>query len=455
MTTPIEDYEGVAPEPAPQVPRARFSGVVARLTAVNFLVMALGVVTGPLTARALGPSGRGALAAIVVPFTLAPLILSFGLPSYANRQAARDRDLGALLGVLALLCLAISAIGAALAFPLSALLAQGRHVVHVYLLAGLLLVPLGLLNVVLFGVANGLQRWNTLVFSRLTAPLLGLVATVVLYVLGLLTVASAALLTLISVTISIAPLLPVLRDCGRPRLNWRLVREASSFGGRAWLGQVSSIALDRLDQLLMITLVSERQLGLYAVAVTLASLPSTLSAAIVSALTPRIAQGEHWMAARTVRVAMALTALGAIALAVVAPWFLPLLFGRGFRDAVPIAWILFVASVPGQAAWVLGAALTSAGRPGTSTIGALGGVVASVVGLLLLLGPLAGIGAALVTLVANGVVFTLYVVAWRRHFGGRVREFVLIRPEDVASAASLARTQLRPLVRLAGRSAPA
>src|SRR4051794_38316250 len=84
---------------------ARFRRAVGQITAVNVGVLLAGFITGPIQARALGPSGRGELAAIIVPVTLAPFIFGLGLDSYVARAAARRSGVGRAVGSSALLAI--------------------------------------------------------------------------------------------------------------------------------------------------------------------------------------------------------------------------------------------------------------------------------------------------------------------------------------------------------------
>jgi O-antigen/teichoic acid export membrane protein len=65
------------------VVRSGFRRNVLTTGAVGFVVYVLGLATGPILARSLGPSGRGDLAAVLVPAQLLGFGLSFGLPSAA------------------------------------------------------------------------------------------------------------------------------------------------------------------------------------------------------------------------------------------------------------------------------------------------------------------------------------------------------------------------------------
>jgi O-antigen/teichoic acid export membrane protein len=398
---------------------------VARLTSANAAFMAASLVTGPLLARSLGPSGRGALAAVAVPVSLGPILLGLGLPAFATRETARGEPAESLLGSVGLVYLLIGAVAAAAAIPVSAYFAQGRHQVQVALLIAMLAMPLLLWGQLLLGIANGRQRWRMVLGARLAPAAVALVGTTLLFALGDLQVAQASGLVLLATFAAIVPTLGILRGMGRLRVSLKLVKRSLRFGLPAWLWQSSTLANARLDQLLMVSLTSAGELGLYAVAVSLAGISSVFAGALGPALLPRVAQGEEALAGRVCRMSLLVAALGGVGLAVLCPLALPLLFGARFTHAVPMALVLIAASVPNAGTQVLTSALLAADKPRIVAVGEGVSVAITVGGLLLLLGPLGGLGAAVVSAVAYTVTFAILLWGARARFSLSWRELLV------------------------------
>jgi O-antigen/teichoic acid export membrane protein len=424
----------------------RMARVVARLTATNILMTAFGAVTGLLLARALGPDGRGMLAAIVVPLTLIPWLLSLGLPNFAARESARGRRLGVLLPCVGVPALALGALGAAAAYPVASWLADGREVVFTYLSIGLLLLPIALAENILNATASGLERWNLLIVARLLGPLISLIATCILFILGDLTVATAAVVALVTGVASLAPVVTLLRNIRPLQFDLGFAVEGLRFGVKSWVGNVSYLANQQLDQFLMILLVPARELGLYAVAVSVAGIGGWLTGGVNSVLLPRVARGQEHLIAQATRVTLAIVGIANLGFAMIIPLALPALFGSRFEDATPMVWILLVAAVPNQGANVLSVALTGAGRPGLTASAEVVVLLVTILTLLALLGPLGGIGAAIASLAAYTVRFSILLVASKRVFRGRLREFVLVSSADTRWALSLTTSAFRQLV---------
>jgi O-antigen/teichoic acid export membrane protein len=398
----------------------------AGLTVANAAYIACGLVTGTIVARALGPEGRGTLAAILVPFYLAPTIVSLGLPVYLTRRAARqDRGPHALL-TLALLALGAGALAFVVMIFLADVFAEGRDTVHEQLLIGFALMPLISLGYVLQGYALGQERWRLLAIARVAPGVLAIAGLAALAATDSLTVANAALVNFASALVVALMWIVGLRRERVGRASRAIAREAVAFGGKAWLGTLATVGNNRLDQVLMVTLVSARQLGLYVVAVSVASVSAIVVGALHSTMFPRVARGDREAVGFTLRLTLAIVAVTHLVLAAMTPFVLPALFGDDFRDAVPMVWLLLAAGIPGAGAFVMSGALTSAGHPGLSTAAEIVALVATVVGLIILLPPLGGVGAALVSLIAYSANLALQLSFSRRAFA--IPTTQLLRP---------------------------
>jgi O-antigen/teichoic acid export membrane protein len=92
---------------------------VAGLTIATSLTTPLGLITGPVVARALGPAGRGEVSTATVYSTLMWLVISLGLPIAIGQHSMRDRSqAAALLGTGVRYCLVVAPLVGALAYLL-------------------------------------------------------------------------------------------------------------------------------------------------------------------------------------------------------------------------------------------------------------------------------------------------------------------------------------------------
>src|SRR5205807_106187 len=102
----------------------------------------------------------------------------------------------------------------------------------------------------------------------------------------------------------------------------------------------------QLDQLVLSQTVASADLGRYAIAVSLTSLPMPLVAAIGNVAFPWLAaqrgvtDATRRMQRRAIVASVGIAAAMLVPLALVGYWLIPFVFGAGFRGAVPLMWIL-------------------------------------------------------------------------------------------------------------------
>jgi len=414
----------VVTEP-PRTERQRMSGIVARLTVGGVLGAATGFVTGPLLARALGATGRGDLAAVVVPLGLVPPVLALGIPAFAYRELPRGRAIEELVGSLGLPLVVIGLAAAAAAVPLADALAGGREVVRTLLIVVFISMPLLLVGGLLQMSLAALERWRAVFATRLIPFVVPFFVIVALYLLGDLTVASAAIATIAGSLLAVVPGVCLLAKARRPVFRSALAREGVVFGVKSWIGGLAMIANLRLDQFLMITVVAPRVLGLYAVATTIAGASGLATGALTPPLMSRVGAGEMSLLPQAVRITVSATLLLNVVLALATPTLLSVLFGPEFRGAIPMTLILLGASVSYGGASVLSSGLQAAGAPLIPSAAEGIALVITVVGLLTLLRPFGGVGAAIVSLVAYSTSFLVQLVMARQRTGLPLREFLV------------------------------
>ena len=423
--------------PEPQTGRRTrdvpFARVVVRLTGVNGVILLMGLITGPVTARVLGVNGRGELAAITAVLTIGPWVLDLGLSQWLARERARGASREDLLGAALPVALGFSFIGAAAAIPLSHVLGQERDVVIMFLQLGLFLMPINVVLLTLVGLAIGESRWGLVTASRVVGAVLPAAVILVLAIVGRLSVGTAAAAYLVGGLLSGLVLLLTVRGVRRLSFNLRRSLTASSFGAKSWLGTVAATANNRLDQLMMAALVPSRELGLYAVAVTVASITFGLIGAVSNALYPLVARGESHVVARSSRLTMLAVAAFGATLATISFWLVPFVFGNAFSDAVPMLIILLLASVPMGGAIVLSAALNAANEPGAAMRAELLALGLTVPALILLLPEYRGIAAALVSLVAYSTRLAVQLPTACRLFDTSYRMFLVPTRGDLVS----------------------
>jgi O-antigen/teichoic acid export membrane protein len=384
---------------------SRFRRNVVTTGAVGIAIYGLGLASGPILARSLGPSGRGDLAAVLVPAQLLCYGLSFGLPSAAAYLVHRF-DRGTLLGTSTVLCL-VAGIPLVLAvWPL--LPGYYRHHgaaalfwAQVFLLSAPLSVGAGVALSLLWADGANL-RWN---LWRTAPTLLTALLTFGLFATSQLTIWTALAAGFVGAGSTVV-LLVQQTFAWRPlRTSFKALRAQLSYGARVAIGSAADTVAGRFDQALMVAMVPSADLGLYAVAVTAAGMSAPLTSSLSLALFPELRR-ESSVEAQQRRTSRALAAVltsstgVAAVLAFAGPWLLAFLFGKSFAGAATPLRLLLIGQIANDATGPLTARLLAAGRPGVASQASAAAAAVTVVGLALLVPKLGINGAALTTTVS-------------------------------------------------------
>ncbi len=428
------------------------TGTVSRNMTVALLGNAfpplVALFSGPILAQALGVDGRGAVAAATAPLALVVTIATFGIPEAVTWIIAKKPALARNAASRGMLILGFAGLFAMAAIVFSPpLLSGGDPSVQLLIVfASLAIVP-NLLVGILRGVASATSSWRLVSMERSISSVLRLAVLIPFWLTGTLTPLVA------TITVAAMPVVGAFVYIGRMRsLDPRALEvppEARmlgllSYGSRMWVGSLSGVLLTRLDQVLLTPLSGTYQLGLYVVAVSISELPLIIHHAVRDvSFVNEAAKSEDERLSSSARISTALSALAALALGVSMLWWLPFLFGEGFRESIPIAAVLLVAVVLLTPGSIAGAGLSARGRPGLRSIALTISCVINIV-LLIILAPLLGaMGAALTTLAGNIITSNLNLLFLSRVFGIGMLQFYGLRRSDIATISRYGKRILR------------
>jgi O-antigen/teichoic acid export membrane protein len=436
-------------------PMPRFS--VRRAYAQTFTASAvarcLGVVSGVLVARLLGPTGRGELTVIIsLPMLLVPigeLELPRALAYETSRVGEIPRPLiatsfwvGLFLGCLQALVLTL-----ALPYYLPAdklhLLGDSRWFV--------LYLPAMLVMTTLMGSDQGKGSFGRFSFLLVLPTALYVAAVLASWAGGVASPRSFAAGLLIATLITF-----VVRICmdwgaisgAKPEweIAFRLLRRGVSY----YLPAVAGLALVRGDMFLLVRLVPSNAVGLYAVAqaIALGQLGAVSPflyvsfSAVAGNSEPRQALetlARHFRLAQLAAVAVGLLTIAAT------PWVIRLMFGTRFSGAVATAWLLTGAATIWGMEQVLEFGLRAAGHTWP-------GIVSNLAGLVVLAG--AGIpaclhygiaGLAASVLAAQALNLAILIGFCARRLDMPMRLFNAFQGDSIAQFVGVAASLLRRL----------
>ncbi|MEX0921655.1 MAG: oligosaccharide flippase family protein [Rhodovibrionaceae bacterium] len=316
-------------------------------------IQVINLLTGVLVARLLLPEGRGELAIVLLWPNLMLAIGFLGLDQAVIYHAARaqERSKAVFLAALlpgSLLILATAALG----WCLLPWILEPEHGALVGLSRLFLLIaaPLHLANNLLMAVLLGRQKllqWNLL---RLVQPFCYLLALLALWAGEAVSVPhtlAAFIASSLAVTLTI---LPVGLRALRGAASAAPVAAVVGYAARVHLQALCMIVVRRIDQALISLYLLAADLGLYVVALALASALDMLSGTISMVAFPKVSgqledAGKRALFGRYFRFNLALLLAGALALWLFGEWLLALLFGAPFREAGPVLRILVLAAV--------------------------------------------------------------------------------------------------------------
>lgn len=412
----------------------------------NAALVLTGFVSATITARWLGPSGKGTLSTLLYIVAVASLFASLGVGDAATILARGSKERLQKLLAVSIPALALSSVAGVAILVAAAWIASWSGVVAA-VLVGCVLIPIRMLSILLINFQNSLElliRTSLIVVVQVFVELVLLVGLVVLADLKIFGAVLAALLgSLVSLILSI-------RGLSQRGIHvqhaWdpATLRPLLKLGGSLIVAQLLLALAERVDLVIVYSLAGEAPAGLYAIALTLGHLSGYASGSLAIAAFPRLARlpvSEAWaLVPRIARVGLTTALVSAGILAPLVPLALPLLFGEAFRGAVRPTLILLVGSLVWSQLKILTRSVAALGYPGIQ-LGSFGIYVGLMVALDFLVIPSWGIvGAALVSVVAPMVGLTV-VVSWLHLYAPRIplRELVP-RAADFKEVAGLVAT---------------
>ncbi|HEY8199865.1 MAG TPA: oligosaccharide flippase family protein [Actinomycetota bacterium] len=393
-------------------------GSVAGLSGATLLPALLGALTGPLAARALAPAGRGQAAAVTAFALFLPVVASLGVPVAIGQRAAthpvmRPRLVAAAIRfALATVPVTLLASVGIMAGPLRSIGGSAR-VVAAMTLGTTPLVVLGLCLQQLLLAEGALGAYARV---RAVPLVVNAALTVALFVAGRLTVATYLGTTLAA---NVTAITVALRFVGARPGRWEgahPLRPLVHFGLRGFVGTLASMTNARLDQMVIVPLLGSRPLGLYAVSVSVASLPQGIGQAITARSFGEVASSRDRTAeaARYLRLTTLVVGGACCTLAAVAPFAIPVVYGEPFRGSVAPLLLLLPGTVALALVFAMSSTLQVLGRPGLPSWAELAGVLVTAGGLAALLSPMGIAGAALVSTASYGTTLAVNIVFLRR-----------------------------------------
>ncbi len=426
-------------------------GLITLLCRVLSMVGALGL--SVVTARCLGPQGRGVFALPTINAAIATAMF-VGLSTAMSYLLLQQAGRGAIRAVL-LAAIPFVAVGSVMVVALGLV---GNHGwATVFAVASL---PFAAMTSIAQGVCYGTHRVRLANYIGLSLTLVSLLGTIAGFVLIERTPRIAIAAWLLSqVLVAVAGIAIITRIGRELAPSASPARNALHFATK--IGAVNLVTLlnYRADVYIVALFTPPSVLGMYTLAVAGAEATQLATQAIATSTAPHIGSlppdRSRALTARAARNTVAIAALACIAIASVAPRMVPALFGSAFQPVVGVLRILLVGIVALSVSGILSNYFTLAlGKPERSLAIAGAGALTSVV-LGLILVPRTGITGAAISVAASYICSaTLYVLLFARAAEMPLRDILVLDTTDLYAYANLTlRTfaKLRRIVALSER----
>lgn len=405
--------------------RSKFGSInlhaVGATTMVDCLMMVVQMVIGITVARALGPTGRGEYATILLwPMFVSGLIVGgvrFSMIYHVSGSIGKLADVvgTSIVALFTGSMIASLIIVGGSEFLLPAVSEECRRL----LLVTSILLPLCSIGAALEPLLLGLKdykNWNRL---RLLDPICMFGCVVVLALLGRLTVASIVYAYLAIRIANTCLLFAYVRfrisSASVSVFSWDVIAYAAKSLPSGWLGNVNAQA----DQMVLSSLFSSASLGLYR---TSANMSGFMRFAFIGfqRLVMTESANEQAESARLDQIASYLMACTTVSLTLMVPFMIligpaiRLLYGEAFVDSIGPARVLVLAAVLRGGCGILGNGFRGLGKPLMPLWADILGAVALLAGFMLLIPKMGIMGAAIAVVISSASVFCSLLFAFLR-----------------------------------------
>ena len=434
---PVFTYEAVftedlgSPPPLPDTQEASGTHAVrpslrsnsaARL-ASDIAALVLSLVAATVTARLLGPAGKGYYSTLLLLAGIFVIFFSAGLGEAAIVLTGRgrySRNEATSATMLATLALAVVGAVGFIAVTYLAVGAEGSNQRAAVLIgAALIAVNVQYNTTAAFLLAQ--ERVVLVAVLAIVAAAVGTAAVWILVAVGGLGTAGALVCSVIGSGVALTATVLALHRAGvalAPRWQPAYLRAAFPFGASLQISNLLVMMTARVDLIFVYRLADAAEAGSYSVALTIGTIVASVPTALSYASFPRLAAVEEEEAtaltAQLFRVGMLSAVLCGAAVAVASPVLIPLVFGEEYSPAVLPTLLLVPGGVLWSGQWILCRASAARGSPRPLLVSFVVSCLTMVALDLILIPPFGGSGAALASLTASAVGLLLSFWYYRR-----------------------------------------
>jgi O-antigen/teichoic acid export membrane protein len=407
-------------------------GAVLQSVMTKGLVQILTILTGLITARSLGPHGRGVMTAIAMWPQLLAFLSTLGLPaSVTYNIMARPADRGNATASACIFIVITSSLAAAIGALLIPFMLPG-YSADDQLFARLLLLatPIVSAGMVLQNAAEAMGDFRASNMVRAVPVAITLVVILAFALSGHLTPYEAALIYAIPIIAMVGWLFGHMKDRIVPRRASFLAsaRAVLTKGIRYYPVDFFGTASNFVSQVIVVHTLAPQEVGIYAVSLSGAQLIEILYAPLSIVLLPRVAARDQGEAVSktmlAARLNLILASAAIVPLALFTPEALRIFFGAAFVAAAPVIRLLVFKVLLSGTAIIMSQAFIGLGRPAVPTLLYILRLFFSLPILIVLTPRFGAVGAAAGVLAVSVFELGFMVACHRRLLGTAARNIV-------------------------------
>jgi len=372
-------------------------------------ILLVNMATGVITARMLGPAGRGEFSAACLWLALTPMMAIAGASNAVVYFTRRDPAQAARVGIVALLyATAVFIPMAILAYWfMPELMHDYRPEIVSLARAIVILSVINIWSVMGRQCLLAEKDYRAFNLAGYASTFLYLLLLLVIVAFKAMTPRTAALAQVLGVTIVLIPVGVLVSLTWRRRRAWARcsVWEVVVYSVKAAPIDFINVLASNIDRVVLVSLVSAHEFGLYSIAISFARIlyvfHSVLSSVMLTELAAKGAAEIEFVVHWVFRVLLwGLGLVFAIAL-LTDVQLLSWVYGPKFAEAAPVFRVLLLEAIIGNFAYMLFQAYLAAGRPGLPSLVQTASFGVAVVGVLLLAPKFGGMGAAMALTIAS------------------------------------------------------
>jgi O-antigen/teichoic acid export membrane protein len=410
-------------------------------SSANALIMLCGLVTGVLTARLLGPAGRGDFAIIQMYGTLAGAFCASGLSASIIYLSNNDRrKIPAILGGAAIAGTLIGLVAMFSALLIIVIALSNKSIeVRTGAVIYLFYIPLAICASLFWASLQAgleIRAWNK---TRVLCTALWLIPIFVIWMFFEISAKRLAMayLCFFATTVGYFVLIAV-RRYGKELLLFKYdtAKQIAKYAMPTSFASIFNQSNLRLDLILISTIGSSAEMGFYVIALAYSSLQFAFLASVSQLSLPKISSISAYeerleMSVRLSRMAILASVVVALIVSMLSSILIPLLFGENFKGAVSVSIILSGAAAVAFASAVLSDCLRGFGLPQRPLIAEAVSSIAIAILLLPLYWQFGLHGVALVIVLGSIVSFSCLSWYMAQELDVSYSRFLLLKKDDI------------------------